>query len=183
MVEQNNTLKQQRFENTFFQMLNLFNSIVNSMDLRNKQSKEVIHSGRDCFQPFYNRLRLQLDSIIDNKQLNYSTASEEDLIEAFEIFYIQNKADLSHYFRTLYHTIKFIHTSSIENKKQYISIVRSQLSSYEQILIFYNCLHQNGKTEFKPLVEEYSLLKNIDYSLLFDEDTHIKFYSTNAFGH
>ncbi|WP_394347924.1 putative phage abortive infection protein [Polaribacter aestuariivivens] len=67
-----------------------------------------------------------------------------------------------------------------KNKKQYASFLRSQLSSYEQILIFYNCLHENGKQKFKPLIEEFHLFKNIDESLLFNK-LHKKAYKISAF--
>jgi len=44
--------------------------------------------------------------------------------------------------------------------------VRAQLSSYEQVILFYNCLHQNGVKKFKPLIEKYAVFKNIDENLL-----------------
>ncbi len=53
MKLQNETLRQQKFENTFFQLLTLFNSIVNSLDLRSRRTKEVATLGRDCFNIFY----------------------------------------------------------------------------------------------------------------------------------
>jgi hypothetical protein len=60
MRAQNETLLNQKFENTFFQLLTLFNSIVNSMDLRRSDSKTaVISQGRDCFEIFYRRLKSQ----------------------------------------------------------------------------------------------------------------------------
>lgn len=179
MIQQNNTLRIQKFENTFFQMLNLFNSIVNSMDLRNKRvTSEVISTGRDCFEIFYKRLRSCLAQLGDDTQ---DSASIEITLRAFDDFYNDNRADVSHYFRTLYHIVKFIDRSEIENKKQYISIVRAQLSSYEQMLLFYNCLHSNGKEKFKPLIEKYRLFKNIDDSLIINEN-HFSEYQESAYG-
>jgi len=52
MILQNQTLLNQRFENTFFQLLTLFNSIINSLDLREKNSNTIIATGRDCFKSF-----------------------------------------------------------------------------------------------------------------------------------
>ena len=40
-------------------------------------------------------------------------------------------------------------------------MIRAQLSDYELLWIFYNCLSENGLEKFKPLIEEYSLLKNL----------------------
>lgn len=185
MKEQNNTLRQQRFENTFFQLLGLFNSIVNSLDIRNIRTLAVTTSGRDCFVVFYKRLANHINSIMygdgsDMQDLSEATAVQA--VEAYDILYSENKSDMSHYFRTIYHIIKFIDKSEIEDKKQYISIARAQLSSYEQILIFYNCLHENGNRKFKPLIEKYALFKNIDSSLLVNQE-HLSEYENGAYGH
>lgn len=185
MKEQNNTLRQQKFENTFFQLLNLFNSIVNSLDIRNRKTLAVTTSGRDCFVVFYRRLSNHLNSIIYGEQSaikDLSEATVEQTVEAYDKLYSEDKSDMSHYFRTIYHIIKFVDKSEIENKKQYISIARAQLSSYEQILIFYNCLHENGNEKFKPLIEKYALFKNIDSSLLVNQE-HLKEYENGAYGH
>lgn len=184
MKEQNNTLRQQKFENTFFQLLNLFNSIINSLDIRNRKTLSVTTTGRDCFVIFYKRLYAYLDIItkenLEMKDIKH--ASINQIIEAYDKLYSEDKSDMSHYFRTIYHIIKFIDTSDIENKKQYISIARAQLSSYEQILIFYNCLHENGREKFKPLIEKHALFKNIDRSLIINQE-HLNQYLKSAYGH
>ncbi|MBK8344630.1 MAG: hypothetical protein IPL12_15845 [Bacteroidetes bacterium] len=43
---------------------------------------------------------------------------------------------MGHYFRNLYHIIKYIDNSNIENKRTYTNFVRAQLSSHELALIF-----------------------------------------------
>jgi len=184
MKEQNLTLRQQKFENTFFQLINLFNSIVNSLDLRNRKTKSVTTSGRECFDVFYKRLRSQLTRVVyggasTNDDLKDATIDQT--LEAYNALYSNEKSDLSHYFRTIYHVYKFIDSSDIKNKKQYASIARAQLSSYEQILLFYNCLHENGREKFKPYVEKYAVFKNIDDSLIINAD-HLSEYKKGAFG-
>lgn len=182
MKEQNNTLRLQKFENTFFQLLTLFNSIVNSLDLRKRSSTEVISKGRDCFEIFYKRLEAYLIRRNHGIQgFDKSKATIEVTNQAYDDLYNNDKSDMSHYFRTIYHIIKFIDKSAIDNKKQYIAIARAQLSSYEQILLFYNCLHENGIEKFKPLIEKYALFKNIDTSLILNKD-HLKEYSDSAYG-
>jgi hypothetical protein len=141
MRAQNETLLNQKFENTFFQLLTLFNSIVNSMDLRRSDSKTaVISQGRDCFEIFYRRLKSQSpngNSLTEG--FLFDSANIDDTLLAFDKLYINVRSDLSHYFRTFYHIIKFIDNSTINNKLQYIAIARAQLSSFEQVLLFYNC--------------------------------------------
>ncbi|WP_018341677.1 putative phage abortive infection protein [Cytophaga aurantiaca] len=185
MMEQNETLRQQKFENTFFQLLSLFNSIVNSIDIRNRKTLVVTASGRDCFVVFYKRLAMHLNSIIygeESMMKDLSIASVSQIVEAYEKFYTESQTDMSHYFRTIYHIIKFIDSSEIQNKKQYISIARAQLSSFEQIIIFYNCLHANGNEKFKPLIEKYALFKNIDNALIVNQK-HLEEYAMGAYGH
>lgn len=184
MKEQNLTLKQQKFENTFFQLINLFGSIVNSLDLRSRQTRAVTTSGRECFDIFYKRLRSHLTTVVyggasSNDDLKDATI--EQTLEAYSTLYSNEKSDLSHYFRTIYHIFKFIDKSDIENKKQYSSIARAQLSSYEQILLFYNCLHENGNEKFKPYIEKYAVFKNIDDSLIINEK-HFNEYDKSAYG-
>ena len=176
MIKQNDTLSQQQFENTFFQLLNLYNSIVNSIDIRKRDTKAVINSGKDCFEVYYKKISIfQTNRNNDNYSYQLSESNIEDSIIAYEELYELDKADLSHYFRTVYHIIKFIDSSEIKNKKQYIAITRAQLSSYEQLLIFYNCLHHNGRDKFKPLIEKYAIFKNLDTNLLINQKHYNKY--------
>ncbi len=78
-----------------------------------------------------------------------------------------------HYFRHLYQIVKFIDNSKfldksdeIEERYKYTSILRATLSPYELIWLFYNCISLYGNQKFKPLIEKYSLLKNIREDLL-----------------
>lgn len=180
MKLQNETLRIQKFENTFFQMLNLLSDSVNSIDLGRNSN---IVSGRDCFGKIESEIRS--DIYYENGFNSWNevrTISIEKTIESYNRIYLQKRSDLSHYFRTLYHIIKFIDKSNITDKKQYISIARAQLSSYEQILLFYNCLHYNGIEKFKPLLEKYTLFKNIDDSLIFNLE-HKMEYKESAYNY
>ena len=172
MATQNATLIQQKFENTFFQLLANHNSIVNSLDIMRTSSsgnRETYANGRDCFVTFFDRFRRT------NRDSNMTV-----VLQKYNSFFQKNVADLGHYFRNLYHIIKFIDESEIENKKRYTNFVRAQLSSGELALLFYNCLSVFGYDKFKPLVEKYALLKNRDPSLLIDI-AHEDEYKPTAF--
>lgn len=182
MIEQNQTLRQQRFDNTFFQLLNNHSSIVESMDLRKLHDKSsVISEGRDCFNIFYQRLEAYIRTKGAKHNIDTKTASLKDTFEGYHLFFEQNQNDLGHYFRNLYHIIKYIDKSDIDKKKTYTNFVRAQLSSYELVLIFYNCLTDYGNEKFKPLIEKYSLLKNMNRGLIFNK-VHENEYNTNAYG-
>jgi hypothetical protein len=173
MIEQNITLKQQRFENTFFQLLGIHTSIVSSMDLRSiQQPSSVVAEGRDCFKNFYKRLR--------GKILASNEATIENTIEGYNQFYNDNQNNVGHFFRNLYHIMKFIDNSEVD-RKTYSNFVRAQLSSHELILLFYNCISPHGNEKFKPLIEKYALLKNMNQNLVFNRE-HIEQYNPSAYG-
>lgn len=85
-----------------------------------------------------------------------------------------NQTSLSAYFRNLYNAIIFIDQNqdlSQEQKKNYIKILRAQLSNPEQCLLYFNVMSRFGKKwkEYN-LIQKYELIKNIprDYCNGFD---------------
>ncbi|UAY52738.1 putative phage abortive infection protein [Ferruginibacter albus] len=195
---QNNTLQKQQFETTFFNLLNLHHSIVNSIDLRIttspsypgiaslafQSSKSEIKKGRDCFLIFYEELEKDYEEFSkENRQKKKDDQQIERVVikKAYYSFFEKNKFDLSHYFRNLYHIVKFVNEANIINKQMYISLLRAQLSSNELLLLFYNSLSAYGEKKFKPLIEKYHFLKNLADEDLFQEE-HLKEYEESAYG-
>lgn len=173
LAQQNSTLAKQNFENSFFQLLKLHNDIVNSTDLVSKRTNFVT-KGRDCFKIFLERLN---DEIYEgNAKANY-----DNFLKVYEIFYMNHESELGHYFRLLYNIVKLVHNTENIDKRFYTNIVRAQLSSAEIMLIFYNCISLNGREKFKPLVEEYSLLKTMPRTVLPNE-IYLQQYDLKAFG-
>jgi len=204
LQDQAETLQQQRFEGTFFQLLILHQEIVSSIELFNKDSKHIT-KGRDCFKVFYDRLEKQFDYITgkeinpefskyDFKEGKVSSTKKllskdeivkleeniETINKAYLNFYQENQAKIGHYFRSLYNIVKFVDNSNIDDKRLYINLLRSQLSVNELNLLFYNCLSDVGNQKFKPLIEEYTFLKSFDSKLLLEEQ-HMHFYEQSAF--
>ena len=193
-ITQNKTLKAQRFENTFFNLVSLHNQIVNDIDYNKTISKSfkmgdtetIIVKGRDVFRDRFNNLNSDLEDC-------------EDFNETYLEFYEKRKTDFGHYFRNLYRIIKMVHQTEFITQQEleteldrecnkdefnlcnhierykYTSIVRAQLSDYELLLLFYNCLSDNGIEKFKPLVEEYALLKNLPQGDVYDQSLISKY--------
>ncbi len=82
----------------------------------------------------------------------------------------------------LYNIIKFVKNSNVPDKHFYTNIVRAQLSSQELLLLFYNALSDLGNEKFKPLIEEFALLKTLPKKELFQSETHPKLYANSAYG-
>jgi len=173
---QNETLIKQNFESTFFQLIRVFNDLTNSIDLR---SKDRITTGKDCFNTFNRRLYHSWNVVLRDAKTNDQTKLIDD---AYKDFYDSLQHELGHYFRTLYNVVKFVDQSDINNKKFYTNIIRAQLSSVELVILFYNCLSEMGREKFKPLVEEYALLKHVPKANLFDTGKHLALYESRAYG-
>jgi len=191
---QNSTLIHQRFENTFFQLLKVHSDNVNNIDLVG--TKETL--GRDCFKLFNEGIKKiyiqERRSRLYNPKSDAGVSAEmfeklEDEIAAYDKYFSRAKSDLGHYFKTLYRIVRFIdeanHFSDAESpvmdqKKFYTGILRSQLSTYEEILIAYNALGKYGN-KFKLLIQKYDLLKNCDYSQMENgELIKLKIEQTNS---
>lgn len=166
--------KQQNFESTFFSLLNLHDAMLNSISYG--IGGVVIARGRDCFEHLFNRLKyFHKDTIEHNMAPN-----DPQLIPiAYKKFYEEHQANIGHYYRNLYNIVRFVKDSDTDDKWFYIRVVRAQLSVFELSLLFYNCLSGPGKG-FKPLVEEFTLLKTIEDKGLI-EPTDRQYYKSTAF--
>ncbi len=178
LKEQSNTLTIQNFENTFFQMVRLHNETVNGIISRDHEGN-IIEQGRDClkevFSGFYHKCYIKIHQEPDNSALNIVQAVYQEFLE-------ENQSERGHYFRNLYTIIQYIDDSSVGEKGKYIRIIRAQLSSYEIVLLFYNSLHSIGREKFKPLIEKYALLENMDPTILVKPSDHIPLYELEAYG-
>ncbi len=181
---QNSTMALQRFESSFFSILRVHHQIIDAMDLNIEAQKQA--KSRDCFNYFYRNLRNEFSKRKPQTGKSGEQGDVANIDECYESFYKERQHEVGHYFRNLYHLINFIDKSDVQGggfdaKKRYTNLVRAQLSSYELTMIFYNCLSKYGREKFKPLVEQYGLLKNMEKSLLVSSE-HEACYAKSAFG-
>jgi hypothetical protein len=78
---------------------------------------------------------------------------------------------LGHDFRTLFRIVKFVDKQDeilpIEEKKFYITTLRSQLSNQEQLLLYYDSLSSFGASwHIEGYLKKYSFLKNIPLAIV-----------------
>lgn len=80
-------------------------------------------------------------------------------------------SNLSHYYRHLFQSIKFVDEIKYIDqgeKEKYIKDLRAQLSSHEQLLLYYNSISKFGRDWNDPnnnLIAKYKLIKNIPLPL------------------
>ena len=178
---QNVTMKKQAFESTFFQLLSLHNDIVRSLDL-SRLGQGPKH-GRDCFELLYRKLRNH-GSNPPTHVLDKSTRERWSGI--YLAFFRDFQGEVGHYFRNLYHIIRFVDRADglrDDERRLYTTLVRAQLSAYELVLLFYNCLTEElGAGKFEQLVHRYALLENLSEALLFDPADHKALFGPSAYG-
>lgn len=141
--------KHQQFASSFYSLLDVFINV-----------REELNKEKNYFSSIYEELR-----IIDNNQqssiINIFKAINKKYIELYYDHYLE----LNHYFKTFYRMVKLIEESGIEksDKLVYFKIFRSQITSKELLLFFYNC-HSELAKKVRSFVIKYDLLK--DLSLL-----------------
>lgn len=192
--KENETLKYQRFENLFYNMLNLQQKIVDGLrydyyeeelttvpsnngsrenELRYTKS-EVL--GRDVFRYLFNEA-----DIIDTSDgtrvqvMGYRQYLTRSGLNMYDGTYEPSLFD--HYFRHLYKIVQFIDSQGFdfEESYRYVSLLRGTLSRYELIWLYYNALNPCFR-KFKYLIEKYSLLKAIRSDLLTVSKETVKYY-------
>lgn len=178
--KQNKTLNLQRFENTFFNMLNLQETITRNLHYECSNDYDTFKcDGRMVFEMFYtyNLLDFESNTRGVHMYLLFNGLHAYSKIFDIEVF--------DHYFRHLYRIFKFVNESSLidteEERYNYACIVRSQLSEYELLMLFYNSL-QEENAKFKILIEKFAVFNNIRRKKLASPD-HVRLYDEGAFSH
>ncbi len=166
----------QNFENNFFRLLEQHHRIIDSFVIEikpNEKNDEIedypfdksVVSRLDAFdylaKDFQHRFK-KVEEIRFPADKSYKTV----FVYAYS-HHIFGKYGfmLGHYFRNLYHIIRYIDEhkglKTKNEKYKYVKILRAQLSAPEINLIAWNGLSEYGKA-FKPLIEKYKLLKNMN---------------------
>jgi hypothetical protein len=179
MEQQSAIFRSQSFESTFFHLLTLHHQIVAAISVRctHGPRKGELFTGRDAFEELYREFKQDFRGSDEGPD---SEMERMAIDSAYRRRYRPLEAEFGHYFRNLYRIIKLVDQSGLDTPKQYSDFARAQLSSYELACLFYSCLSAEGVAKFKPLVEKYTLLKNLPRGLLLDEQ-HEGLYAPNAF--
>ena len=185
--KQNETLRIQRFENTFFNMLSQFQEVVNSLSVKYKRGGEDFEAfGREVFKTSFERMPIYVD--IPSGHRDYQWIS--GMFYVLENLGLEGycKADVptyfDHYFRLLYRILKFVKDTPLitqfDEEYEYTSMLRAVLSRYELVWLYYNGLSGYGSEKLKPLIERYAMLKNIRKDLLV-EGIDVGAYADSAY--
>lgn len=185
--KQNETLKIQRFENTFFNMLSQFQEVVNNLNVRYRKYRvDYEYSGREIFSDSFEKAPIIVDLPSGGSQTTHYDGMRITIknngLDGYE------KADapaiFDHYFRLLYRILKFVKDTSLitefDGEYEYTSMLRAILSRYELVWLYYNGLSSYGNEKLKPLIERYAMLKNLREDLLV-EGVDVGTYAASAY--
>ena len=182
--KENETLKYQRFENLFYNMLNLQEKIVEGLRytydtiedvtvprgdgawLTDKRTIEHSIIGRDLFRYAFEEIEVGVSVQGMTKNVNgFRRFLRIQGISHYEDNWIPSFFD--HYFRHLYRILKFVDSQSFSEEEayKYVALLRGTLSRYELVWIYYNALRREN-VKLRRLVEKYALLKNLRKDLL-----------------
>ena len=111
-----------------------------------------------------------------NEKLSEISGEKTSLAKLIEYpIFKGNSSQLAHYYRHLYQTVKFIASQDeskvcYEEKRNYLRILRAQLSNIDQTLLFYNWYSgfgnqwENGNNKF---LTDYRMIHNLYNDLLY----------------
>lgn len=177
ITNENKTLvNSQRFNDLFFELLNLYQS----------QTKEL-QDGED-FEKEENGIKSKYKYTCDNKDFfdfNKRKVQESFLPQgsfsknirsarnSYSLFYLKHKSKLAIYYRTLYRIFDLIDKSSLldeSSKRHYSKIIRAQLTESELFFLRYNALTYYGEN-FIFYLNRYNVLKHLPHFELLEFKT------------
>ncbi|HTB07609.1 MAG TPA: putative phage abortive infection protein [Bacteroidia bacterium] len=166
------------------QVQSIENNIINQIQFHYKILERIEGTEKDFFKKIYE------DKLRGYYGIPPAPDARTKILEAYSNLDIDYGHQLRHYFRNLYRIFKYINEIDEKkfndfDKKKYAKLVRAQLSEYEILLLFYNCIWVEDGFKFKKLVVKYSLLEGMSVQKLFEIDEHYELYSDdeyNAYG-
>lgn len=177
--QQNKTLSAQKFENSFFNLLNFHYRIVETIDSdfyylifdkknveyyeitkgnkkETSQFSRITLTGRDVFKARFQILKRELTNMdhgIDIKR-NFHQVYRGEMV-----------SDFSHYINNLLRLLVFVDSSnslSNDDKILYSQLIKDQFSEFELVWIFFYIIFGERKIlELKELFEKYGFFENL----------------------
>lgn len=164
--EQQRQTEMRQFEENFFQLLDGFRFIRKELNSVN----DAENVGKDCLEYVRGLLEKPIDAICAAENafdtLNALTTRTK-IDKVYQNVFIPQANQLGHYFRSLYHLLKYIDTHCPEDdnggggKKMYFDLVQSQMSVDELYITCINGISSYGRKNLHPILDKSSFLENL----------------------
>lgn len=154
-------IENQRFNDLFFELLRLYQSEISELcgHIEKKSAKRIHvinYNNKDFFD--FEKGLLQ-------RTFTSTTSYEGNMQEAlnlYMLFYIKHRTKMAACFRTLYRIYDLLDKSELSEsiKKNYLKIIRAQLTDSELFFIRYNSMTYYG-SNFINYINKYNVLKHL----------------------
>ncbi|NWB63814.1 putative phage abortive infection protein [Pseudomonas sp. F1002] len=172
LLEARAQVSNQQIESQFYNMLALQQNIVAGFDF--KEKGVLLSSGRDCFKSWY--------TFFDSECRGLKPGGSRTVDDVYELMWFTYQGYLSLYFRSLYSVFKFVSECGHPESSKFGGVVRSFLSDFELVILYYNCLSPQGHG-FKKYIQEFKVFDNLDVDMLVDvrrlAELHVQSYGDN----
>ena len=180
---QNETMKKQRFENTFFSLTKLYQDTVNNLVYVESTYE---YKGLNGMKKLFERLtRVLVDGIKlvrpGSTNLTFDNLKTEEIkkivFEQYQVFLGHNQSYVSHYFRTIENVLRFIDQSDALSDKAerefYATLFIDQISHNELVLLFYQIYTGSNTIDLLTLEKKYRILRNLNDSRLIPKSHYV----------
>ncbi|SCC41211.1 Putative phage abortive infection protein [Kosakonia oryzendophytica] len=168
------------FENTFFHLINNLQNIIADMvfkdtvsnDSKEKGSTHFEHySGRIVFVKYYEDLLNIIKNDENMKLLDDPKKATLHYKQVCNSFFSARTHLLAHYYRYFVSIVHFVERADIskEAKNDYFYFLKSQLSNYELIMMFYYSFCSQGK-QIKMAIESHGLFTDFPVNKLLSKN-------------
>lgn len=154
-------IENQRFNDLFFELLRLYQSEISELceTIKKEKGNETViinYKNKDFFD--YEKTLLQ-------RAFKPTTSYEKNIkkaINLYMLFFIKNRTKVAACFRTLYRIYDLLDNASLKEpvKKNYLKILRAQLTDSELFFIRYNGMTYYGEN-FINYINKYHILKHL----------------------
>lgn len=170
MEDQAKTAEQQRREQRFFDLLNLYKSTVESISVEQNSGNGQVRtfSGKRAFSSLTsNRLSRKLTPLFEPRGSWGAFLEPAKHHEIAEIWG-QESSFLDHYFRVIFTLLREAEPLLQNDRFRYIKMLRAQLSRDEINLLALNLIFDEEGKKMRGLVATYGFLKHLQKSDLRD---------------
>lgn len=159
VTKQNNEqVEVERFNALFFELLHLYQSQVADMHIERSLADglSLQYTNKDFFDA--NKRYIQKKY----RNLKSYEANQQKSLNYYMLFFTDNHTKLGAYYRTLYRIYDLIDNSCLKEpqKRDYLKIMRAQLTNSELFFLRYNALCYYGGP-FRKYITKYHILKHL----------------------
>ena len=159
MIHQTTTMAVQRFESSFFSLLEFFGAVVEQV--KSSPTYGDGFKGREALTHHFTMLKSK-----------FSGGRSGAYVHIFNTYADQHRSTLGRYASTLENLFNFIQNAEVPNKILYARILESALSTSERAFLYYLCEFDNSiENTFKDNIQRLGILRRLEPDDLF-EKTH-----------